>query len=349
MKVIVDHGQGELNLTQVEDQDSNTTDRMTAQKDALGNGTTYAYNDDGSLKSATQPGGLYVEYTYDLNGNKTSEVKKTSSVGTVLAKAEWSYDRWGQVTEERQWYGSGANDYGKTDYVYHNLGRVERVQAHKDQSQAFAAVNGTTYVTITKMPKQLSSGSTDGTNDTLVTTTSYKYDVMGNQTEARDAVNNVPTTYAYDWRGRNTSATGPEDYYVASTYDNLDRMTETKRYDTNAQGALLEDSKIYYDEMGRVYQIENINPGDVETADSNYYFSKGGKTKKTTDPYSKSRTYAYDTAGRLTTLTDPLGDQTVTTYYDNGKTKYTQVRNNLDAQTFIAYSRERSGMTPTTT
>ena len=305
VKVIVDYGQGELNLTQVEYEYSNTTNQMTVQKDALGNETTYAYNDDGSLKSVTKPGGLYVEYAYDLNGNPTSEVKKTSSAGTVLARAEWTYDRWGQMTEERRWYGSGANDYAKTGYVYDSLGRVERVESYRDQSRAFAAVGETTYVTITMMSKQMESGSTDGTNDTLVTTTSYKYDVMGNQTEERDVVNDVATTYAYDWRGRNTSITGPEGYYVASTYDNLGRVTETKRYDTNAQGTLFEDSKGYYDEMGRVYKREIINPGDVETADINYYFSQGGRLMKATDPYLKSTTYAYDTAGRRTTVTDP--------------------------------------------
>jgi hypothetical protein len=45
--------------------------------------------------------------------------------------------------------------------------------------------------------------------DTLVTTTSFKYDVMSRRTEVKDEVNSVTTTYAHDWRGRNTSVTGP--------------------------------------------------------------------------------------------------------------------------------------------
>jgi len=337
VKVIQDYGG--LNLTVAQYEYSNTTNRMTKSKDPLGNETTYAYADNGYLASVTYPGGLYVAYVYDKNGNKTQEEKKTSSGGTTLAKTKWVYDKWGNVTEEQRFFGTGANDYGKTVYTYDSLGRNTRVKAYKDKNHNFAAVEDTTYVTVTSLPKQLKRGSTDGTTDTLVTTTSFKYDVMSRRTEEKDEVKSATTTYAYDWRGRNTSVTGPEKYYVSMTYDNLGRVTEQKRRDTNEQGTLFEDTKTYYDEVSRVYLSQIINPGDTETADTNNYFSKGGKLKKLTDPYSKSTTYAYDGAGRQTKVTDALGNEVVAAYYDDGKVKYTQQRNKIADQTYVTYSR----------
>jgi hypothetical protein len=88
-------------------------------------------------------------------------------------------------------------------------------------------------------------------------------------------------------------------YALQQDPDYLDRVTERKRHDTNAQGTLLEHSKSYYDEMGRVYESEIVNPGDTETASTNSYYSKGGKLKKSTDPYSKSTTYAYPCLGQV--------------------------------------------------
>ena len=336
VKIIRDYGG--LNLTVAQYEYSNTTNRMTKSKDALGNETTYAYADNGDLASVTYPGGLYVAYVYDKNGNKTQEEKKTSSGGTTLSKTKWVYDKWGNVTEEQRFFGTGANDYGKAVYSYDTLGRNTRVKAYKDKNHNFAAVEDTTYVTVTKLPKQLKRGSTDGTTDTLVTTTSFKYDVMSRMTEQKDEVKSVTTTYAYDWRGRNTSVTGPEKYYVANTFDNLGRVTEQKRRDTNEQGTLLEHSKTYYDEVGRVYLSQIVNPGDTETADTNSYFSKGGNLKKLTDPYSKSTTYTYDGAGRQTKVTDALGNEVVTAYYDDGKMKYTQRKDKIGDQTYLTYS-----------
>lgn len=81
-----------------------------------------------------------------------------------------------------------------------------------------------------------------------------------------------------------------------------------------------------------------MNPGDTETADTDSYFSKGGKLKKLTDPYSKSTAYAYDGAGRQTTVTDALGNETVTAYYDDSKAKYVQQRNKIADQTYVTYS-----------
>jgi len=266
VKVIKDYGAGDLNLTVVEYEYDDDRLAMTKEKDALGNTAVYGYWDDGRLKQTFRPGGLFVKWFYDKNGNMIREVKKTSGAGEFLVETKSYYDKWGNVTEARRWHGSGAGDYSKTEYTYDSLGRLERTEFYRDQAQSFAAVEETTYVTVTSLPKQRKKGSTDGTNDTLVTRTSYKYDLMNRKIEEKDEVNDVTTTYTYNWRGFNRTISGPEGYFLKLWYDNLGRVTGTKRYDTDENGTLFSHTIRYFDEMGRVYRETTMNPGDTESS-----------------------------------------------------------------------------------
>jgi len=91
--------------------------------------------------------------------------------------------------------------------------------------------------------------------------------------------------------------------------------------------------------MGRVYKSEMVNPADDgDVAASNSYHSKGGKLKKVTDAYGKSTSYAFDGAGRQVKVTDALGNEVVTAYYDDGQVKYAQQKNKLASESYVTYS-----------
>ena len=62
------------------------------------------------------------------------------------------------------------------------------------------------------------------------------------------------TDYGYDWRNRQTVIDGEADFYQVDTHDNLDRVIQTERFDTDASGRLVSREKIKFDVRGRVYR-----------------------------------------------------------------------------------------------
>ena len=93
------------------------------------------------------------------------------------------------------------------------------------------------------------------------------------------------TSYGYDFRDRRTAMTGEINVYEAYTYDNLDRLIETDRYDTSSSGNLIGKSQTLYDDRGRVYQqiVYAVDPstGTVGNAltTNNWYDPSGNLIK----------------------------------------------------------------------
>ncbi len=130
-------------------------------------------------------------------------------------------------------------------------------------------------------------------NNNMVPVTSSQYDHGqaggdGNLTEQTQHVSDSETrvtAFVYDWRNRRTDTDGEIDFYEQVTYDNLDRVTRTERYDTTAQGNLIARSDTLYDDRGRVYRTIRyaVDPstGDVGNAlvDNTWYDAAGNQIK----------------------------------------------------------------------
>lgn len=79
----------------------------------------------------------------------------------------------------------------------------------------------------------------------------------GNLTQVTQMVDNSTLrvmSYGYDWRDRRVTAAGAEAYFEKWTYDNLNRMTRSERYNTSESGPLLSRNDTLYDDLSRVYQ-----------------------------------------------------------------------------------------------
>jgi RHS repeat-associated protein len=105
-----------------------------------------------------------------------------------------------------------------------------------------------------------SGGGAPGNNMVKVEANQYDNNAAGGdgnltqRTQYQDASTMRITTYQYDWRNRQTVIDGEIDFYQVSTYDNLNRVTQADRRNTNSSGNLIARMVTSYDNRGRAYQ-----------------------------------------------------------------------------------------------
>ena len=113
-------------------------------------------------------------------------------------------------------------------------------------------------------------------------------------------------TFGYDWRNRQTQATAPQDYYLANTFDTLDRVTQVDQY-AQSTNNLIGRSQTLYDNRGRVYQTVRyaVDPstGTVgnNLTDNSWFDPSGNVIKQLPSGSSAFVKSVYDNLGRQTT------------------------------------------------
>lgn len=155
-------------------------------------------------------------------------------------------------------------------------------------------------------------GSDPDNNMVLVTENEYDDGVAGgdgNLTQVTQMVDDTTsrvTTFGYDWRNRRVTADGPENFFEATTYDNLDRVTRTERFDDDAAGTRLARRDMFHDDLGRVYQAINyaVNPSNGTVGHGlidNFWFDPVGNPAKSLPSGSSLFTKTlYDSLNRPT-------------------------------------------------
>jgi hypothetical protein len=115
------------------------------------------------------------------------------------------------------------------------------------------------------------------------------------------------TTFLYDWRDRRTDTDGKVDFYEKVCYDNLDRVIQTDRYNTDLSGSLVARSQTHYDDGGRVYQTIRYGV-DPDTGSVGYglvdniWFDAAGNVLKSLPAESQFFTKSvFDGVGRVIT------------------------------------------------
>lgn len=131
----------------------------------------------------------------------------------------------------------------------------------------------------------------------------------GNLTERTQyaaAADTRVTAMSYDFRNRRTAADGEVDFYQKDTYDNLDRVIKTERYNTTSGGNLIARSETKFDDRGRVFRNikYGVNPNNGSVGNSltdNMWFDAAGNLIKSLPAGSRLfAKYAYDSLARQT-------------------------------------------------
>ena len=255
--------------------------------DALGDQTTYDYNQLGLIARVTNPLAEATEYQYDATGDLTKVTNASGQTSTYV------YDSQGNVVQSTDARGNS------TEFTYGALGTLT----------SLAAPNGTTSYDYDSSGNLLSTTYADGTVE------SSAFNPVGEITQSTDGDGHA-TSYTYDLDGRLISETfsdGTENSYTYDAYGNMVSATNATgtirlSYSTTnlltqivyPDGATLSYS---YDGAGRRTKMVDQSGNVV-----NYTYNLLGELSGLTDDVGNPIvSYAYDADGRLSKVTDGNG------------------------------------------
>ncbi|MCL2775531.1 MAG: S8 family serine peptidase, partial [Oscillospiraceae bacterium] len=262
---------------------------------------TYAYNPTYNYVTSKQykrDGNTTVteEYT-PSSDNKTITWKKVyETIGTgakTLKEAtQYLYDSYGNVTEQRRYYGDLAalNTYVSTvmGYTYNTDG----TSAVSVQTSGVKDADGTL---VTATPGN-SAGIVKSTNT---------YDKMGRLITSTDGKGNI-TTNTYDLLGRQTKVTNPDSTYKSYAYnDTANALTVTDEKGTA--------TKYSYDGFGNITSVTDVSSGTnfiTLTYDTKFRLTQENTVSASSTSGSKTD-YTYDALDRVLTKTVSNASNTV--------------------------------------
>ncbi|MBI2433853.1 MAG: tetratricopeptide repeat protein [Candidatus Hydrogenedentes bacterium] len=304
--------------------------------------TEYTYDDFGNRTTVTDPRGKTTTSTYDTSGCSGcgGGFGRLISVEDPLSNVtEYEYDDNGNQTKV-----TDALDR-ETDFAYDNMDRQTTVTSPSGSANTMTTAYG-------KLGLEISETDFEGV------TTDFDYDHVGRKSEDADGEGTTLTVYTSfgavdaitDGNGNTTTNTYDDNYrskmtedeigkQVHYTYDSAGRLTEIgagttgstdpTEYFYNAQtgkletvryhaGAGYDDAVYHFDSLGRLVEIDDwISAVAGETLE--YAYDAAGRVTTLTDYDDETLSYAYDDAGNITSMTDYHGFTTSYDYDDNGR------------------------------
>jgi YD repeat-containing protein len=286
---------------------------------------TYTFNEARRLTQIADNLGNKIVYAVDFMGNPTAEQVFEAS-GSLAQTRSRAFNVLGRLIQE---VGAASQT---TSFGYDNQGNVTRITDPLSHVtlQAFDALNRLVQITdpAAGLTRYAYNGRdqlisiTDGRN--LITaygvdaldnlnqqaspdtgTTINSYDAAGNLLTSRDAKNQT-TTYIYDALNRVTRITYHDGSQLNYTYDQgvngkgrLSSIVETA-----ADGALNAQMVYAYDAHGRMTsEIRTLGTGAYLTQ---YAFDAAGRLSSMTYPSGRRIAYSFDAAGRVAGITTSL-------------------------------------------
>ena len=256
--------------------------RLTASGYASGMSyNTYALVDPVTL--------TYMDESDRVTQTIVSARTSTSGSGRLLAsdvfdQPDWSrwsltgYNNQDQMVSSRTYFlipnsGQGAEGthYNTTTFGYDLMNRQNKVQSpggtiirtvYDVRSLATKVYVGTNDASATDSDP--TGGGAAGNNMVQVSASVYDGGSAGKNGDLTTATvyaasgDTRQTLYEYDFRSRRINEDGEVDVYIEYTYDNLNRVTETRRKANSSGGALIGKWQTFYDDMGRVYQTKTF-------------------------------------------------------------------------------------------
>jgi RHS repeat-associated protein len=336
--------------------------RVTLQKDALNNATTFAWDDATQTATVTdarsnvwkdvyQNGVLFKRI--DAQSNVTqfgfdSSLNQTSVTGPDGNQVLLGYDSKGNLSSASS---AALNASKSVTYNARNDIATITDARGKVTSYGYDASGNLTSVTIDgqlagqygyNAQGQLTT-STDGNSKS----TTYTYDANGNLASETNPLGNK-ATYTYDAAGNvltrvdplgNVAGGNPDAYKSTYTYDAAGHLltetnplgkTTTNTYDNagnlkTVTDALNHTTMYDYDAQNRVIKVTAPDTGFMQ-----YTYDSVGNRLTATDQLNHTTTSTYDSDNRLASVTSPLGNKATYFYDQNGKVaKLVEPRGNV--------------------
>jgi RHS repeat-associated protein len=266
--------------------------RLTASTDALGNQTTYGFDNANNRTSVTDALHHALTYGYDALNRMTSRTDALSEQTTI------GYDNGGNAT--------AVTDplHRTSTYSFDGQGRMLTAT---DPNGGLVSYNYDLAGRLTAL--------TDPVNNK----TQYGYDNANNLTSMTDALNNA-ATYGYDAANERTAATDRNGRQRTFGYDDAMRQTSetwvggsytaTYNYDAASELTKATDASSQYfysyDNAGRLKQVDNNGTTGVPRVLLTYNYDGYGNRTSLSDSLGGSISYTYDGDHRLTNLSTPV-------------------------------------------
>ena len=341
---------------------NNATKCVTSITDNLGRTTSYTYDSDGRMLTATDPGGNVTTYTWapcTTPGSLQCTELDTITDARGYVVADNTYNGAGQVTNQ-----TSANG-GTYQFAYASISGGTQTTVTDplgDESQFdFDANNyetsqtlayGTPDAQTTTLTRGPTSQFVTQTTDPLGRVTSYTYNQNGDvltETQLAGTANAETTTYTYEpTYDRLASVTDPMGHTTTLTYDDpanlatqpdVVSVTDPLGHTTTVTLSQGQPVKIT-DPLGNTSYASYLNGLLVAETDplgniSAFYNDGAGRVLQATDPEGKATSYAYDNDNQLTQTTDPLGHTTKLQYDADGDiTKLTDANGHSTTYTY---------------
>jgi RHS repeat-associated protein len=299
-----------------------------------GNRIDFSYNLADKLTQITDHLGNYIEYHYDVEGNRDSE--KIYDPGDVLKKQlDFVYDQYNRL------YQVVNPDSTYTQYTYDDRGNRTAIRdpRNKTTTLGYDALNRLTTITqpgtvITQQGFDTQDNLTSVTNP-LSAVTQHWYDDFGKKNVASSLDTEI-TDYAYDEAGNLTQRIDGKGNVVNYTYDALNRMTSIQfPLDTTQNVTFTYDTYATNDPppstsfgIGRL--TKRVDPSGTYIF---YYDAQGNLTteRKTVNSVLYITQYGYNRNKTLTSITYPSGR--VVTYTRDTADRISQVDTTLSGNT----------------
>jgi len=281
--------------------------RLIRSIDAFGNVVTYTHNVGTRQELITDRLGNVTLHEYDTAGNV---VQTTDSLGGVTLR---TYDARNNMLTERNpggqaktfTYDAQDNRLTETDPV----GNILRF-TYNARRQVLTVTDPRGGVTTNTYD---ANGNLTSTRDPLGNTSSYIYGSQGLPTSITNPLGGV-TQYQYDGGGHMTRQVDPLGNVMTFTYDaNGNRLSETKTRTTPVGPETLVTA-FQYDHLNRLIQTTSPDGSTTQIA-----YNSIGKQSATTDPLGRQTTYTYDLMGRLSQTTYADGTFEASTYDAEGR------------------------------
>ncbi len=291
----------------------NDAGQVVSTTDPNGNTSTTKYNDIGKPYQTTDILGNTTTTVYDDRGN----VVETQYPDGTSSQTVYDVEGRAFITADRHVAGEAANG---TRTIYDIIGRVVRTERLSNVVITVNVNGNSVSSSLSSVPSVVSFASSTydkagrvlSSTDAAGAVTRYEYDAAGRTTAVIDALGNR-TEYEYDNAGRQTLVRDALGREVTFVYDALGRRVRTNYADGTFTTAT-------YNSIG-----QKIKETDQASLTTEFVYDESGKLKKVIKPSVANPeqnneldqpewTYSYDNYGRLSTITDPKGRQTVFTY-----------------------------------